>query len=135
VVGVVRHLDIQHRLRAAERVLDDLADRQDSYRAELGQYIDPAGSTDPRNPWEVALRPPRFGGRDARAPDFRFEVLAGPPGTAPTESKDSWYEFRGRADLDGDGRWMTIVRTSYSPELRVGCPVLETPCPLGLGWE
>jgi prepilin-type N-terminal cleavage/methylation domain-containing protein len=137
VVAIPRYKSYLYRSKTTEAVgfLAEIKSRQESYRADFGQYCainGDSGSTfypssrasDGTYAWEAAPTAlPGAGYRQLGAypPSgrtlFQYQVIAGPPGaTAPQNlgfnGSDFWFVSRAQADLDGDGT--TMLMEGYS---------------------
>lgn len=126
-----------YRSRTAEAVtfLGEIRQRQESYRAEFGQYCAVSGTGAPGSNWMPATLPPS-GQKVAFTPDeswrqlgaipdgpvmFQYQTVAGPPGSTPGITgftrTDFWFVSQARADLDGDGEVMILEGYSASSHL------------------
>ncbi|QQR92032.1 MAG: hypothetical protein IPJ88_11810 [Myxococcales bacterium] len=113
--------------------LAEIKQRQESYRAEFGQYCNVSGA--PTTRWPTAAlaydsvdwgSPPTNWSQLGASPDsavrFRYSTVAGFPGTDPSGSGfgsslgydggDFWFVSQAVADLDEDGT--TVLFESYS---------------------
>lgn len=92
--------------------------RQESYRAEFGQYaniptwnpasLPGAGGV---QPWSATVQWQQLGALPDTSVRFQYQVLAGPPGAAcpvPNLNNDFWFVSQAQADLDGDGNMMGV---------------------------
>lgn len=154
-VAIPSYTSYLQRSRTAEAVtfLGEIRQRQESYRAEFGQYCSvsaAAGSGIDSGAWEPAALPTNgdkiaWGGAGnwsqlGANPDgpvrFQYRTTAGPPGTNPGvpgfTGTDFWFVAQAQGDLDGDGR--RVVFEIYSPttQMFVGD---QTYAPLAAGWE
>lgn len=140
VIGVLAAIAIPsfigyvYRARAAEAVtfLAEIRQRQESYRAEFGQYCDVSGGSWSFTPASIpGVNPVAWpGGANwgqlGAAPDteirFQYATIAGAPGTTPPgglgyDGSDFWFVSEARADLDGDGRNITLESYSASNKI------------------
>ena len=113
--------------------LAEIKQRQESYRAEFGQYCNVSGT--PATTWPLAAldftpvawgTPPAHWTQLGASPDsfvrFRYSTVAGFPGTDPSGSgfagnlgydgSDFWFVSQATGDLDEDGT--TVLIESYS---------------------
>lgn len=122
--------------------LNEIKARQESYRADFGQYCDVSGtqgnlypSTTPRDftqDWPAVLPSPPYWNQLGAVPPgrksfFIYSSVAGlpteTPGTRGFSSErgytgvDFWFISTAIADLDGDGRRVTIESYSHSKAL------------------
>lgn len=132
VIAIPTFQSYVYRSRTAEAVtfLGEIRQRQESYRAEFGQYCAVSGTGAPGNNWnpstlpasgaKVAWTPTDEWTQLGAAPDgpvsFQYQTVAGPPGTTPNiagfTGRDFWFVSQARADLDGDGE--TMILEAYS---------------------
>ena len=143
VIGILSAIAIPafqsyiYRSRTVEAVtfLGEIRQRQESYRAEFGQYCSVSaapGSDIAGGAWAPAGGPYASGTKVGwsggpgtwdqlgAAPDglvtFQYRTTAGPPGTRPAvpgyDGTDFWYIAQARADLDADGRH--VIMEAYS---------------------
>ena len=112
-----------YKSRAAEAVnfLAEIRQRQESYRAEFGQYCAVSGAdwgtytpaaVDASNPvpWPAAdANWQQLGAIPPGPVRFQYATIAGPPGTVPPGASgtgytgdDFWFVAQARGDLDGD---------------------------------
>lgn len=141
-----------YRSRTAEAVtfLGEIRQRQESYRAEFGQYCAVSGETLGSNwnppslpgPGERIAWTPTDGWRQlGAAPDgpvmFQYQTVAGPPGTTPGingfTGRDFWFVAQARADLDGDGERMILE--AYSAANHIYRAQESTMAPLAAGYD
>ncbi len=139
-IAVPSYISYLQRSRTAEAVtfLGEIRQRQESYRAEFGQYCSvsaPSGSaidsggwnptTLPLNGAKAAWTPGGNWSQLGANPDgmvrFQYRTTAGPPGTTPGiagfTGTDFWFVAQGQADLDGDGT--RVVFEIYSPSTQM----------------
>jgi prepilin-type N-terminal cleavage/methylation domain-containing protein len=141
-----------HRSRTTEAFtfLAEIRQRQEAYRAEFGEYCAVSGGSVGGTAWAPAAAPgagavswtgaPGFWNQLGAAPDglvrFQYQVVAGPPATAPTtlgfDGSDFWFVAQARGDLDGDGEFMLLETYSAAGHVFVGTP---SGAPLPGGWE
>jgi prepilin-type N-terminal cleavage/methylation domain-containing protein len=138
VIAIPRYKAYLYRSKTAEGVafLSEIKSRQESYRADFGQYCGdrntttfyPADSTKVGGQyvWEAAPTSglgATFKQLGAYPPGnrtlFQYLVIAGPPGAANVPAgnlgftgADFWFVSRAQADLDGDGT--TMLMEGYS---------------------
>lgn len=162
VVGILSAIAIPtftsyvQRSRTAEAVtfLGEIRQRQESYRAEFGQYCSvsaPPGSDIEAGAWWPTGGPYEAGTKVPWAPEpgwtqlgaapdgpttFQFRTTAGPPASAPRslgfDGRDFWFVAQARADLDGDGREVRLETYSASNQIFIGDQSYR---PLPAGWE
>jgi prepilin-type N-terminal cleavage/methylation domain-containing protein len=131
----------------ATTFLAEIKQRQESYRAEFGQYAAVSGTADITawNPasiptagtpvtWPTVDEWQQLGAAPDGSVRFRYGTIAGVPGTTPTlggglgfSGADFWFVSRAEADLDGDGTEMAIESYSETATLYVE--------PAGTMWE
>jgi len=137
VVAIPRYIGYVHKAKTSEAVgfLSEIKARQESYRADFGEYCNvsegkwstsdyyPSGTpkTVPR-PWSttsaMGLRWAQLGASPPGAQVlFSYLTNAGTPGTTPQgglgySGTDFWFVSRAIADLDGDGK--LVMFESYS---------------------
>ncbi|MFO0681260.1 MAG: prepilin-type N-terminal cleavage/methylation domain-containing protein [Sandaracinus sp.] len=117
--------------------------RQESYRAEFGQYaniptwnpaaIPPHGQA---SPWVSTGAWSQLGAVADSNVRFQYQVLAGAPGVAapvPDINNDFWFVSQAQADLDGDGVTMAIEGYSGSSHYYVSRGIGGAY--LASGWE
>lgn len=145
-----------HRSRVTEAVtfLGEIRQRQESYRAEFGQYCSVSaapGSGPAAGAWSPATLPsggsattwtgsPGSWSQLGAVPDgpvrFQYRTTAGPPTTNPGidgfDGSDFWFVAQAQADLDGDGEVMIIEAYSPSSHLYYADGSMA---PLAKGWE
>lgn len=147
-VAIPSFINYVQRSRVAEATtfIAQIRERQAAYRQEWGRYCgplawNPATYAPPSSTQLFDATNPSWAALGAH-PDgpvrFRYQVLAGPPGTAPAgipgiPSNDFWYVAQAEADLDGDGLTVAVegyvnARTVYISQ-GIGGP------PLASGWE
>lgn len=129
------------RARTTEAVtfLGEIRQRQESYRAEFGQYCSVSaapGSPPESGTWAPSTLPangtvvgwsgtPGDWSQLGAVPDgpvrFQYRTTAGPPTTTPGiagyDGSDFWFVAQARADLDGDGDVMIVEAYSASSHL------------------
>lgn len=161
VVGVLAAVAIPtyqsylHRSRTAEgySFLAEIRQRQESYRAEFGQYCSvsaaPGSAVDagawaptslPAGGAKIAWTPSGNWTQLGAVPDgpvlFQYRTTAGPPGTTPGiagyTGADFWFIAQARADLDGDGEVMILESYSASNHVFRATAAMA---PLGRGYE
>lgn len=118
----------------ATTFLGEIKQRQESYRAEFGQYCAVSGGTTigaynpaavPPNGIPVAWPASAAWDTLGASPDgnvrFQYATIAGNPGTTPAiggglgfTGADFWFVTQARADLDGDGTNLTVESYSES---------------------
>ncbi|HJL18886.1 MAG TPA: prepilin-type N-terminal cleavage/methylation domain-containing protein [Sandaracinaceae bacterium LLY-WYZ-13_1] len=145
-----------YRSRTAEAVtfLGEIRQRQESYRAEFGQYCSVSGApgaSPDSGAWAPGSLPasgtsvgwpgaPGAWSQLGAVPDgpvrFQYRTTAGPPGTTPGitgyDGSDFWFVAQARADLDGDGEVMIIEAYSASNHLYFADGAMA---PLSSGYE
>jgi prepilin-type N-terminal cleavage/methylation domain-containing protein len=124
-----------HRARMAESVafLADIKQRQESYKAEFGQFADVSADLNDYTPstlptggdkagWPVDSAIPNWVqlGADLDSPTrFQYSVIAGIPGGAVAPAvynfpaNEFWFVARARGDLDGDGQDVLVEALSH----------------------
>lgn len=142
------------RVTEAVTFLGEIRQRQESYRAEFGQYCSvsaTAGSGVESGAWSPATLPtdgdkigwtgtPGAWSQLGAVPDgpvrFQYRTTAGPPTTTPGipgyDGSDFWFVAQARADLDGDGDVMIVEAYSASNHLYYANASMS---PLYSGWE
>ena len=125
----------------AASFVSEIKNRQESYRADFGQYCAvatgvafadasyfPTG-TPPQNgiktTWAPAAASPwhQLGANPDGAVRFQYATIAGLPGTTPTANpsningNDFWFQVSARADLDGDGTAFELRAFSNATQL------------------
>lgn len=108
------------RVSEATTFLAEIRQRQESYRAEFGQYCAVSGddwgtytpaALDGSNPvaWPGGAGWTQLGANAAGAVRFQYATIAGPPGTVPPGESgagytddDFWFVAQARGDLDDD---------------------------------
>jgi prepilin-type N-terminal cleavage/methylation domain-containing protein len=137
-IAIPRYKSYLYKSKTTEAIsfLSEIKSRQESYRADFGQYCAINGSagtdwypaarssTDKMFAWEASptalpgagyrqlgVYPPNL--RSA----FQYQVIAGLPGTTPAgvpgyTGADFWFVSRARGDLDGDG--ISVLFEGYS---------------------
>jgi type II secretory pathway pseudopilin PulG len=130
----------------ATTFLGEIKQRQESYRAEFGQYCAVSGTTSitAYNPSAVPTAGVPVGWPTSTAwstlgaaPDgdvrFRYATIAGNPGTVPSfggglgyTGNDFWFMSQAQADLDGDGTNLTVESYSESSGVYISAAA---------GWE
>lgn len=126
----------------ATTFIGEIRQRQESYRAEFGQYCAVSGST--WGTWTPTTLPTGTavawpGGTNwtqlGASPDtgvyFQYASIAGAPGTTPPgglgyDGSDFWFVTEARADLDQDGTIVTFE--GYSSASSIWCSQQK-------GWE
>jgi prepilin-type N-terminal cleavage/methylation domain-containing protein len=129
--------------------LNEIKARQESYRADFGEYCQVSASqtalyptTTPRDspqPWPTPLDPnwTALGAvPPGRSSLFVYSSVAGVPGTVPSfpgsnptrgyTGNDFWFISTAVGDLDGDGATVTFESYSHSKAIA---------CDLDKGWE
>jgi prepilin-type N-terminal cleavage/methylation domain-containing protein len=128
--------------------LNEIKARQESYRADFGQYCDVSASqtnffpsatpTDSPQAWPAALG--TWAQLGAVPPGhqslFAYSTVAGVPGTLPSAGgfsddrgypgTDFWFISTAKGDLDGDGTFVMFESYSHSKSLYCDQPA---------GWE
>jgi prepilin-type N-terminal cleavage/methylation domain-containing protein len=144
IVGVLAGLAIpsfkgyvyRSRVSEAASMLNEIKQRQESYRSKFGQYAAVSGNGDwsgaaytPAvlpgvNPvgWTTSANWEALGVSPPGPVRFQYATLAGgPTDTVPTgsnlENNDFWYAAQARGDLDGDGT--TFILEVYSQSSRL----------------
>ncbi len=136
------------RAKAAEApgFLAEIQQRQESYRAEFGQYAavsnpsslgieayNPAGSPPAAgNPvaWPIVAAWKQLGAHPDGYVRFQYATVAGNPGEVPAWGgglgygavADFWFVSQARADLDGDGTPLIMESYSESSAIYVDAP-------------
>jgi prepilin-type N-terminal cleavage/methylation domain-containing protein len=127
--------------------------RQESYRAEFGQYLQyngnadvtaityiPANAATMKNAVSVAFPATntwfdQLGARPDGPVRFGYGWAAGLPGTEPAvlglPGPDHWFMAQGVTDLDGDGLVLTIELTSHTRSVWLGVGGADCTA----GWE
>lgn len=140
------------RTSEAAGFLGEIKQRQESYRAEFGQYCAVSGTTTATPTYypatvptdKVAWAPPAPWLQLGASPDglilFQYATVAGFPGVGGGSygfpNTDFWFVGRARADLDGDGDLMWMELVSGSNILWIGDgPGDGTGSHLSQGWE
>ncbi len=134
------------RSRTTEAVvfLGEIKQRQESYRAEFGQYCDvptwnPAAM--PTGGDKTGFNPLAAGWAQLGAnPDglvrFQYRTLAGPPGTNPGiagyDGSDFWWYAQARGDLDADGNVVIFENYSAASHIFIADGSMTY---LAAGWE
>ena len=141
-----------YRSRTAEAVtfLGEIRQRQESYRAEFGQYCAVSGTGAPASNWTPSTLPAsgtkvgwtttagwtQLGAAPDGPVSFQYQTVAGPPGTTPGitgfTGQDFWFVSQARADLDGDGETMILEGYSASSHLYRANSAMQ---PLSRGYE
>jgi type IV pilus assembly protein PilA len=145
-----------HRSRTAEAVtfLGEIRQRQESYRAEFGQYCSvsaASGSGIASGAWAPGTLPtngnktgwtasPGSWAQLGASPDgpvmFQYRTTAGPPGTTPGiagyNGSDFWFIAQARGDLDGDGNVVIFEAYNASNHLFIADGSMNR---LAAGWE
>lgn len=142
-----------YRARTAEAVtfLGEIKQRQESYRAEFGQYCAVSGTGGPGSNWTPNTMPasgerivwdptPEWNQLGA-VPDgpvmFQYQTVAGVPPSTPGitgfTGRDFWFVSQAQADLDGDGERMILE--GYSASNHIYRAEASTMGPLGAGYE
>jgi prepilin-type N-terminal cleavage/methylation domain-containing protein len=161
VVGILAAIAIPsfraylYRSRTSEAYtfLAEIRQRQESYRAEFGQYcsVSAAPGTAPGSGAWAPTALPRPGEKLAWVPtpgwtelgavpdgpvSFQYRTTAGPPGTNPGidgfTGAEFWFVAQARADLDGDGEVMILESYSASNHIFRGDGAMA---PLSSGYE
>jgi prepilin-type N-terminal cleavage/methylation domain-containing protein len=137
VVAIPRYISYVHKAKTSEAVgfLSEIKARQESYRADFGEYCNvsegkwttsdyyPAGKpTNVPRPWDTtSTMGKRWAQLGASPPGgtvlFSYLSNAGAPGTKPPggmgySGTDFWFVSRALADLDNDN--VTVMFESYS---------------------
>jgi len=138
-----------HRARMAESVsfLADIKQRQESYRAEFGQFADVSnGNLTNYTPaslpsgggkvgWPASTTIPNWvqlGADLDSATRFQYSVIAGIPGGTPAPgvynipATDFWFVGQANGDLDGDGDTVQVEVMSHRQVVWISEPK---------GWE
>jgi prepilin-type N-terminal cleavage/methylation domain-containing protein len=132
----------------ATTFLGEIKQRQESYRAEFGQYCDVSGggtlSITAYNPasvpaagvpvsWPTVAEWQTLGAAPDSSVRFRYATLAGNPGTVPGfggglgfTGNDFWFVSQAQANLDGDATVLTVESYSESGGLFIDAAA---------GWE
>ena len=149
VIAIPTYQTYVYRSKTSEAVsfLGEIKARQESYRADFGQYCNvSANGTDwfpSDNPGEKQQQwtaiPANWSALGAvpagRYGYFSYVTVAGPPGTDPTaaglgslgyDGSDFWFVSRALGDLDGDDTNVIFESYSHSSNLWVST---------GSGWE
>jgi prepilin-type N-terminal cleavage/methylation domain-containing protein len=145
-----------YRSRTTEAVtfLAEIRQRQESYRAEFGQYCSVSASTGsapssgswaPRSlpasgskvAWDSTLDSwSQLGASPDGMVAFQYRTTAGGPGSSPGipgyTGNDFWFVAQAQADLDGDGEVMIMEAYDRANHLYVGTSSMA---PLASGWE
>lgn len=162
IVGILSAIAIPtfqsylQRARVSEAVtfLGEIRQRQESYRAEFGQYCSVSaapGSAPGAGAWAPATLPtggdkygwtgsPGAWSQLGAVPDgpvrFQYRTTAGPPTTTPGitgyDGSDFWFVAQARGDLDADGDVVIIEAYSASNHLYYADGSMG---PLAKGWE
>lgn len=131
----------------AATFLAEIKQRQETYRAEFGQYCAVSGTTSITawNPssvptaglpvtWPTVAEWQQLGASPDGQVRFRYATIAGAPGTTPSlggglgyTGADFWFVSRAEADLDGDGTNMAMESYSETSTLYIE--------PTGQLWE
>jgi len=151
IVGVLAAIAIPsftqytHKARMAESVsfLGEIKQRQESYRAEFGQYADVSnGDLTQRTPdtlpqdgdriaWPAGAALPAGWRMLAASPDgpthFQYSVIAGIPGEAAPgvynlPPNEFWFVAQARGDLDGDGNEVLVEALSHRSGVWISAP-------------
>src|SRR5688572_5769331 len=130
------------RSKVAEAVtfLGDVKQRQESYRAEFGQYCGDASDYN-YHPAAVPVGADKVEWSDGAVPDawtqlganpdgqvfFQYGFIAGAPGTAPTgpdlgPANEFWFSSQARADFDDDGDTFFIEGYSHGNHVYMSDP-------------
>jgi prepilin-type N-terminal cleavage/methylation domain-containing protein len=132
--------------------LGEIRQRQESYRAEFGQYcaVSGTGSIDgaewapagalpiggARAPWGTPANWDQLGAAPDGQVRFQFRTTAGLPRTNPGiagyNGVDFWYVAQSHGDLDGDGDEVFFETYYDSTHVFIGDEALNT---LPAGWE
>ncbi len=130
----------------ATTFLGEIKQRQETYRAEFGQYCAVSGTTSitAYNPtavpsagipvgWPASTAWSALGAAPDGDVRFRYATIAGNPGSVPAfgsglgfTGNDFWFVSQAQADLDGDGTNLTVESYSESSGVYVSAPA---------GWE
>ncbi len=117
------------RTSEATSFLAQIRQREESYRAEFGQYAcapddcpdtalggywPPSAPDEDPVPWQPHPNWDQLGARPDGQVRFRYAAIAGPPGTRPAgiggfDGSDFWFAGGAIGDLDGDGQQITFV--------------------------
>jgi prepilin-type N-terminal cleavage/methylation domain-containing protein len=142
------------RVTEAVTFLGEIRQRQESYRAEFGQYCSVSatpGSPPESGAWAPATLPtggdkvgwsgnPGDWSQLGAVPDgpvrFQYRTTAGPPTTTPGiagyDGSDFWFVAQARADLDADGEVLIVEAYSASNHLYYADGAMNA---LAKGWE
>lgn len=155
-VAIPAYVSYMHRARTTEAVtfLGEIRQRQESYRAEFGQYCSAsalAGSAIESGNWNPASHPygtskvswssaadswNQLGASPDALVSFQYRTTAGGPGTVSgvpgMSTTDFWFAAQAQADLDSDGTMIRMEVTSVSNHLFIGD---DSYAPLAQGWE
>lgn len=153
-VAIPAYISYMHRARTAEAVtfLGEIRQRQESYRAEFGQYCSASGtgagieagawnpgtsSGTARSSWNPAVNSwNQLGASPDALVIFQYRTMAGGPrsvsGVPGMGTADFWFVAQAQADLDSDGTYIRMEVTSVSNHLFIGD---DSYAPLAQGWE
>jgi prepilin-type N-terminal cleavage/methylation domain-containing protein len=143
-VAIPQYQGYVYRSKTTEAVgfLAEIKARQESYRADFGQYCDVSSgdpdawyptatpgatptawddtSTEGKRWLQLGAAPP---GRQVR---FSYVTVAGPPGTTPSwggglgyTGSDFWFVARALGNLDGDAEYVTFESYSHGQGLYI----------------
>lgn len=155
VIAIPAFQSYLHRSRTSEgyTFLAEIRQRQESYRAEFGQYCSVSaapGSSPDSGAWapatlptggnKIPWTPTAAWGQLGAVPDgpvmFQYRTTAGPPGTNPGiagyDGTEFWFVAQARADLDGDGEVMILEAYSASNHIYRANAAMA---PLGAAYE
>jgi prepilin-type N-terminal cleavage/methylation domain-containing protein len=128
------------RTTEATTFLAEIRQRQESYRAEFGQYADVTGESGAYTPdtpssgtpraWTTTSGWTQLGARPDGLVRFGYLTIAGVPGEAPnapggggdlglSNPTDFWFVAQAIGDLDGDGE--TVLFETYSFSNQIYC--------------
>ena len=150
IIGVLAAIAIPvfrsylYRSKAAEAptFLGEIRQRQEAYRSEIGYYANASASLTTYTPsaapspgskqlWTPTDAWDGLGARPDGPVYFQYSVISGLPGTTPPgglgyDGSDFWWVGQARADLDGDGTFVTFE--AYSGTTNIHCTEEK-------GWE
>ncbi len=137
-VAVPAFMAQMQRSRTAEAfsVIGEIREAQDAYYATFSRYCGPltwnpttfgAGGTMQRFV-PAAAGWDQLGASPEGEVRFRYQVLAGVPGTTPPgipgfSGADHWYVIQAEGDLDGDGATVAFEAYSAHPQIYVSAGV------------
>ncbi len=131
----------------ATTFLGEIKQRQESYKAEFGQYCAVSGTTSitSYNPssvppagmpvaWPASTAWAMLGASPDSDVRFRYATIAGNPGSVPSvdgsslgfTGTDFWFVAQAQGDLDGDSDLLTVESYSEASGVYISAPA---------GWE